>query len=413
MSVASGTGLVTVNNGLTVNGPFGLTVNTNANFFGPTNVSGTSFIVAPMANFNNGLSILGGSLNVNAPSTFNMPANFNNGLNASGGPVNINGVPVIMNGPGTLNTNNMPVNFTGGIVSVGVAGGIGEALEVNSGYLAVNNSAPLQVNGGSVDIIGGPLNVNGGPVSVNGGPVTVNGGSVDIFSAPLNLNGGPLQVNGGPVMVNGGPLFMNGGPIIMPPASSRIGVGTGSPVNNVDVAGSQVIGTAYAGSVTAPTNSLLVEGEVGVGYTSSPGPYRLYVNGNTWTLGGYFASDMRWKENVTPVTDALAKVMKMQGVTYDFRKDDQLNFPEGRQIGFIAQELEKVVPEVVMTNGTGYKGVAYQNLTALLTEAVKDQQNEITRLNAKIDRLEAMINKMTGNTLPPAQGTSQERPDLR
>jgi hypothetical protein len=190
-------------------------------------------------------------------------------------------------------------------------------------------------------------------------------------------------------------------------------VNTPAAVNAVDVGGSQVIGAGYAGATVAPANGLLVQGELGVGYTTNPGTYQLYVNGNTWTSGVYSFSDMRWKEHVEPLTDAVAKVMQLRPVSYDFVKDSKLHFPKGHQIGFIAQELEKVVPEVVTTNNDGYKGVAYQNLTALLAQAVKDQQGEITRLNTQIEQLQAAIIRL-GGTITPAASTSVEgQPDLK
>ena len=66
----------------------------------------------------------------------------------------------------------------------------------------------------------------------------------------------------------------------------------------------------------------------------------------------------------------------------------ELNFDDDRHIGIIAQEMEKVFPELVNTNEDGYKAVAYDKLTAVLLEAVKEQQDQIETLQKRIKRLE-------------------------
>jgi len=81
------------------------------------------------------------------------------------------------------------------------------------------------------------------------------------------------------------------------------------------------------------------------------------------------------KNNVNNIDGALTKIMQMHGVTYNFK--DANRFGANRQMGFLAQELENVVPEAV-SDGGEYKSVNYQVLTALLTEAVKEQQKQIS-----------------------------------
>ena len=79
----------------------------------------------------------------------------------------------------------------------------------------------------------------------------------------------------------------------------------------------------------------------------------------------------------------------MQGVRFDWKKDEfkDKNFDSGRQVGLIAQDVEKVLPEIVKTDTAGYKSVAYDKLTAILVEALKEQQNEINELKAEINNL--------------------------
>ncbi len=128
-------------------------------------------------------------------------------------------------------------------------------------------------------------------------------------------------------------------------------------------------------------------GNVGIG-TTAPG-YKLEVNGNAAGTSWTNLSDQRFKKNVTSIDSALGIVGKLRGVTFDWRVGEFGNrdFPTGKQVGFVAQEVEKVLPEIVTTDNEGYKGVEYANLTAVLVEAVKElkAENEIRQKeNAKL-----------------------------
>jgi len=87
-------------------------------------------------------------------------------------------------------------------------------------------------------------------------------------------------------------------------------------------------------------------------------------------------SDETLKDNIQTIENALEKVLSLRGVEFD-RNDIEGN---PHQIGVIAQEIEKVIPEVVMTDSKGIKSVAYGNLIGLLIEAIKQQQEEINNL---------------------------------
>jgi len=88
-------------------------------------------------------------------------------------------------------------------------------------------------------------------------------------------------------------------------------------------------------------------------------------------------SDIILKENVITIENALEKVLSLRGVEYD-RIDSG-----DHQIGVIAQEVEKIIPEVVY--GDEIKSVAYANIVALLIEAIKEQQKEINELKKKFN----------------------------
>ena len=83
-----------------------------------------------------------------------------------------------------------------------------------------------------------------------------------------------------------------------------------------------------------------------------------------------------------PITDAVEKVKQINGVAFTWKKDNT------KDIGVIAQNVEKVVPELVSTDNQGMKSVKYGNIVALLIEAVKEQQKQIDELKAKVAQLE-------------------------
>ena len=111
----------------------------------------------------------------------------------------------------------------------------------------------------------------------------------------------------------------------------------------------------------------------------------LYGNGNAELSGDLTEiSDARYKKNISSFTGALNKVKQLRGVTYNWL-DEKKGTTE--QIGFIAQELEKVFPQLVMTNKDGYKSVAYSHVIPVLVEAIKEQQQQIDELKKEMDEI--------------------------
>jgi hypothetical protein len=104
--------------------------------------------------------------------------------------------------------------------------------------------------------------------------------------------------------------------------------------------------------------------------------------GNVGASGEITASsDERLKTNIKTIENALDKVTQLRGVEYD-RTDI-----EKHQIGVIAQEVEKILPDVVHTNEDGMKSVAYGNIVAVLIESIKELKGEISELRAELDEL--------------------------
>ena len=113
---------------------------------------------------------------------------------------------------------------------------------------------------------------------------------------------------------------------------------------------------------------------------------RIYFNtdGDIYATGNITAySDIALKENIEVIPNALEKVDQIRGVTFT-RKDDTNN---KRYSGVIAQEIEKVLPEVVETTDEGTKSVAYGNMVGLLIEAVKELKQEVEDLKTQLKEI--------------------------
>ena len=94
-------------------------------------------------------------------------------------------------------------------------------------------------------------------------------------------------------------------------------------------------------------------------------------------------SDYRLKENIEPIKNALDKVLNLNGVTFQYKKENDRK----RYIGLIAQEVEKVLPEVVFKNDD-YYGINYKLVVSTLIEAVKERQKQIENLKERLNKFD-------------------------
>ncbi|MEK7610646.1 MAG: tail fiber domain-containing protein [Patescibacteria group bacterium] len=125
---------------------------------------------------------------------------------------------------------------------------------------------------------------------------------------------------------------------------------------------------------------------VGIG-TMIPGQVLDVYGGNGRVQAGFSwltSSDLRLKKNVSTLSGVLDNLKDLRGVRYDLREDGA-TAGQGKYIGFIAQELEKEFPEVVIVDEKGYRSVDYGRMTAVLLQAIKEQQAEIEELKKKLD----------------------------
>ncbi len=183
-------------------------------------------------------------------------------------------------------------------------------------------------------------------------------------------------------------------------AGYQLNVDGGNKNNGINCSVEQTTdyGFAMTSSVTRPLSKIFG------GFLSSSGEvFNIYGTGDVWCLGAYTqGSDISLKENIKPINNALSKVLSLQGCNYNFKKEvyenkndtssNKPNYNNKTQIGLIAQDVEKIVPEVVSTNEKGLKGIAYPNLVPLLIEAIKEQNVQIEKLKSDLDQCCTVMN---------------------
>ena len=103
-----------------------------------------------------------------------------------------------------------------------------------------------------------------------------------------------------------------------------------------------------------------------------------------------YSSDERLKDDIQYILDPISKVKQLNGIEFTWNSSQSYHEVGKKDIGIIAQDLQKVYPELVTTGSHGYLGInSYGKLTGLLIEAVKEQSNQITNLQDRIKKLES------------------------
>ncbi|MFZ3068772.1 MAG: tail fiber domain-containing protein [Microgenomates group bacterium] len=124
-------------------------------------------------------------------------------------------------------------------------------------------------------------------------------------------------------------------------------------------------------------------------------PFVINLETNAITTGGSITatSDIRLKTNIKPLPEnTLDKVKQLRGVYFNWKTEADMG--NARQIGVIAQEVEKIFPELVITSPDGYKAVGYDRLGPILIEAIKEQQVEIDSLKSQITDLKNEVDQI-------------------
>ncbi len=143
------------------------------------------------------------------------------------------------------------------------------------------------------------------------------------------------------------------------------------------------------------------------GYNSNASGWAVYSSGKLFASSGYKpgggmwsdSSDRRLKKDVKPLEGALERLLKLQGVTFEWIEPEKHGNLTGRQTGLIAQDVEKVFPEWVGTDAQGYKTVTVRGLEALSVEALRTLRGENDRLRSQLANMEDRVKKLE-NTRP-------------
>jgi hypothetical protein len=235
---------------------------------------------------------------------------------------------------------------------------------------------------------------------VSGSSQVLGGSGVWSGSAqlPAGVISGSAQILGGSGIVSGSsqivPLLPNGvvsGSSQVITADS-ITLGTHTTGNYVQtVAGDTAKGLTVAGSglenaevelslaQSIKTDANPQFNSLGIGTAASTTTGEIRATGD---ITAFYSSDIRLKENIFPIRNALQKVNEISGNTYDWKEGfDEIHSHKGTDVGVIAQEIEIVLPQIVTSRDNGFKAVQYEKIIPLLIEAIKE-------LSSKIDRLE-------------------------
>merc|ERR1712146_594903 len=104
---------------------------------------------------------------------------------------------------------------------------------------------------------------------------------------------------------------------------------------------------------------------------------------------GHVFSDSRLKHRISRLKNNVEKLERIRGLTFEYTEEAQTShgLGAGVQMGFLAQEIQEVLPEVVETTNDGFLTVNYPAMSAYLVEVVKEQQAEISLMQASIDKL--------------------------
>jgi hypothetical protein len=302
---------------------------------------------------------------------------------------------------GTSGTERMRINSDGNV-------GIGTTAPANLLHIFTANTGPhVKLESSAADTILSLKNSSaGGREWWVGSGGTAAGAGANFYIYDATTGGGAAGVR----------LAIN--------SSGNVGIGTTNPVyplqvgnfgngssylNGVRINGNdgnvnqiyqnvanKVLGiTANGGDISlgqAGTQQVILKpsGNVGIG-TTSPG-YTLHVNGSVAGNGAYIAlSDIRFKKDVQDLVGSLAKVLAIRGVSYKWIDEERNG--SGTQYGVIAQEIEKILPDVVVTGSDGIKRVKYDDLIPLIIEALKAEKASkdaaISQLKIRADRADA------------------------
>jgi hypothetical protein len=374
---------------------------------GGVNVTGSSIFSNLVTIQDGGITVDAGGVDVTGASTFS------NGILAIGADSFI----VSANGNSVIDVNDLGVDISNSVtltsdLTVESGGVTVEADGVNvTGASTFSNAVTVEADG--VDVTGASTFSNAVTVEADGvnvtgastfsNAVTVEAGGADItgdttITGNLTVTGTTTQttiirnqfdVSDNIIRVNQANGLVRDSGMIFMNVTDASDINAGADVSNASLffdansGAASGIGSFVLGFVTANDHS----GSNPFTLVSDPSGEDTEIladlrMGTLTCTEVNSVSDLRLKKDVKTLSNSIDTLQKLRPVSYKW-KDSNLSTEE--QIGVIAQEVEEIVPSLVSTNSKGQKAVAYQKLTALLIDAVKQQQKEIDELKRRFN----------------------------
>ncbi|MBX3032735.1 MAG: tail fiber domain-containing protein [Bdellovibrionaceae bacterium] len=190
------------------------------------------------------------------------------------------------------------------------------------------------------------------------------------------------------------------GPILTMTSAGFVGIGTTSPTSLLQVAGTEAGTIAYISNADAAGTALSAQNEDSGFYGALGTPtYGVYSNGQAGgTTAWANVSDERLKTQIEVIPDALERLLSLRGVSYHW-KDKKRDQKEGEKIGLIAQDVEKVFPQAVisvqgtkMVSSTDLMGPMIQGMKQM-NEKLQSLERENQELKARLNAIEAALSK--------------------
>jgi hypothetical protein len=215
---------------------------------------------------------------------------------------------------------------------------------------------------GTSGIISGSSQISGLTTSNLNGTAGITNGQ--LANSSVTVTAGTGMSGGGSVSLGGSVTLTNAG------VTSAV-AGTGVSVSGATGAVTISIGQSVATSATPTFAGLTINGAITA----------------TGDITAYYTSDKRHKNNIQIIPNALEKVSKLNGVTWEWNDDVNEVTKSTPKTGLIAQDVQSVLPEVVKEREDGFLSLDYSKMMGLMVEAIKEQQTQIHKLNLEIEVL--------------------------
>jgi len=319
-----------------------------------------------------------------------------------------------------VGTDNITLQTVDGDIELKSSGGGDVLLDPTTGIISVKGNISMQDGTAKFLSSGGSKIVFGNDIELTGSIVTtgnINGLNLTTLSSSISTTLGELRIATGSSTTSITNLNSATASLLIETANLELfsGSALGRLSNLETTSASLLIKTANLESFTSSINTTIktrlnaetvVSGSSQVTLSSTTGgTTSSNVQFNSLGIGmaasatagridasndvvAFSTSDIRFKENIVPIENALDKISKISGNTYDWKAENKAEHGyEGNDVGVIAQEIEAVLPQLVQTRENGFKAVKYDKLVALLIEGIKEQQTQIHSLTIEIEKL--------------------------